>query len=152
MLKSLPSKMVRRGLLAVLGLLVLLLSAAFFFPQQVLCVDSGNVQADVLVVLGGGSYEWPIRAAELFRAGAAPRSKRPHWPVTLARPISSAARNTLQAISLRRNPAGSSGSPIAPSSRNPPTRPTVAIWGTKGQKRSGKHYKWGSPKAVGHYR
>jgi hypothetical protein len=67
---------VRRGLFAFLGLLALSLSAALLFPQQVLCVDSGIVQADALVVLGGGSYERPIRAAELFRAGAAPRSKR----------------------------------------------------------------------------
>jgi uncharacterized SAM-binding protein YcdF (DUF218 family) len=64
---------VRRWLFVVLGLLALLLSAAFFFPQQVLCVDSGEVQADALVVLGGGSYERPTRAAELFKAGATPR-------------------------------------------------------------------------------
>jgi uncharacterized SAM-binding protein YcdF (DUF218 family) len=50
-----------------------MLSAAFFFPQQVLCVDSGDVQADALVVLGGGSYERPARAAELFLSGVAPR-------------------------------------------------------------------------------
>ena len=56
-----------------LGVLALLLLAAFFFPQQVLCVDSGNVQADAMVVLGGGSDERPTRAAELFRAGAAAR-------------------------------------------------------------------------------
>jgi uncharacterized SAM-binding protein YcdF (DUF218 family) len=36
-------------------------------------VDSGDMQADALVVLGGGSYERPLRAAELFLAGAAPR-------------------------------------------------------------------------------
>jgi uncharacterized SAM-binding protein YcdF (DUF218 family) len=58
--------------LALLGVLALLLSAVFFFPRQVLCVDSGDVQADALVVLGGGSYERPGRAAELFRSGAAP--------------------------------------------------------------------------------
>ena len=52
---------------------MLLLSAALFFPQQVLCVDSGPVQADALVVLGGGSFERPIRAAELYRAGVVPR-------------------------------------------------------------------------------
>ena len=73
MLKAVQSKTVRRGLLAVLGLLALLLAAAFIFPQQILCVDSGNVQADALVVLGGGSWERPTRAAELFRSGAAPR-------------------------------------------------------------------------------
>jgi uncharacterized SAM-binding protein YcdF (DUF218 family) len=73
MLKWLRKKVVRRGLVGALGLLALLVSAAFFFPQQVLCVDSGDVQADALVVLGGGSYERPTRAAELFLAGSAPR-------------------------------------------------------------------------------
>ena len=72
MLKVLQKRLVRRGLFAFLGLLALLLSAALFFPQQILCVDSGDVQADALVVLGGGSMERPIRAAELFRSGVAP--------------------------------------------------------------------------------
>jgi uncharacterized SAM-binding protein YcdF (DUF218 family) len=62
-----------RWLLLISGLLALLLSAAFFFPQQILCVDGGNVQADAIVVLGGGFYERPKHAAELFRSGAAPR-------------------------------------------------------------------------------
>jgi hypothetical protein len=74
MLKWLRKKTVRRGLFAVLGVLALLLLAAFFFPQQVLCVDSGNVQADAMVVLGGGSLERPTRAAELFEAGTAQKS------------------------------------------------------------------------------
>ncbi len=65
--------MVKRGLFAVLGLLAVVVSVAFCFPQRVLCVDSGNVQGDVLVVLGGGSGERPVRAAELFRAGTASR-------------------------------------------------------------------------------
>ena len=39
-------------------------------------------------------------------------------------------RNGLQAMRLRRNTVDSSWVPIPPSSRNPPTRPTVAIWGT----------------------
>src|ERR1035437_10366687 len=73
MLKWLRKMIVRRGLVGALGLLALLLSAAFFFPEQVLCVDSGDVQADALVVLGGGSYERPTQAAELFLAGSAPR-------------------------------------------------------------------------------
>lgn len=38
-----------------------------------LTVDSGPVKADVLVVLGGGSFERPQRAIELFNAGEAPR-------------------------------------------------------------------------------
>lgn len=56
-----------------MGLLILLGLATFVFPHQILCVDSGDVLADALVVLGGGSYERPTRAAELFLAGAAPR-------------------------------------------------------------------------------
>ena len=73
MLKWGRNKVVMRGLLAGLGLLMVLLSAAFFFPQQILCVDSGDMKADALVVLGGGAYERPARAAELFHSGAAPR-------------------------------------------------------------------------------
>jgi len=42
----------------------------YFFPQLVLTVDSGPVQADVLVVLGG-ALDRPQRAAELFQAGEA---------------------------------------------------------------------------------
>jgi uncharacterized SAM-binding protein YcdF (DUF218 family) len=56
-----------------LGLLGLLAAAGLFFPQQVLCVDSGDVKADALVVLGVGSYERPDRAADLYRSGAAPK-------------------------------------------------------------------------------
>jgi len=55
------------------GLLLLLAIAAFILPQKILCVESGNVGGEALVVLGGGSYERPERAAELFRAHAAPR-------------------------------------------------------------------------------
>jgi hypothetical protein len=39
----------------------------------------------------------------------------------------SESRNTLKALVLRRNTAGSSWVPIAPLSRSPPTRPTVVI-------------------------
>jgi uncharacterized SAM-binding protein YcdF (DUF218 family) len=56
-----------------LALFVLLGAAAFFFPQKCLCVDSGPVKADVMVVLGGGSRARPERAAELFKEHAAPR-------------------------------------------------------------------------------
>ena len=63
----------KRALLALGALLALCVILAFFFPQQILCVDSGDVQGDALVVLGGGSGERPTRAAELFRSGAAPR-------------------------------------------------------------------------------
>jgi uncharacterized SAM-binding protein YcdF (DUF218 family) len=59
--------------LALFALLVLLAAAAYFFPQIFLCVDSGTVKADAMVVLGGGSHERPERAAELFKERAAPR-------------------------------------------------------------------------------
>ena len=65
----------RRGLwvLALLGLLAVAGMVGFSFPQQMLCVESRDVHADALVVLGGGPGERPARAAELFRSGAAPR-------------------------------------------------------------------------------
>jgi len=47
--------------------------AAFFFPQQVLIVDSGEVNADVIIVMGGAWLERPQRAAELFKQGEAPK-------------------------------------------------------------------------------
>src|ERR1700722_16580554 len=52
---------------------LLLAVPAFFLPQKFLCVDSGPVKADVIVVLGGGSHERPERAAEIFKEHAAPR-------------------------------------------------------------------------------
>ena len=54
-----------------MGLVALCAVLAYAFPQQILCVDSGNVQADAIIVLGGGSHERPTRAAELFRSGVA---------------------------------------------------------------------------------
>jgi uncharacterized SAM-binding protein YcdF (DUF218 family) len=45
----------------------------YFYPEKFLCVDSGKVSAEVIVVLGGGLHERPERAAELYRQGAAPR-------------------------------------------------------------------------------
>lgn len=60
-------------MLLLVALLALLACAAWFYPEKFLCVDSGkNVSADVIVVLGGGA-ERPVRAAELFKARAAPR-------------------------------------------------------------------------------
>jgi uncharacterized SAM-binding protein YcdF (DUF218 family) len=53
------------------ALLVTLGILAFLFPQQVLTIDSGEVKADALVVLGGDSGR-ADRAAQLFRDGAAP--------------------------------------------------------------------------------
>ncbi|HVU28448.1 MAG TPA: YdcF family protein [Verrucomicrobiae bacterium] len=53
--------------------LLALAAVAVIFPQKILCVDSGSVKADVIVVLGGGSRERPERAAELFKQQVAPR-------------------------------------------------------------------------------
>jgi uncharacterized SAM-binding protein YcdF (DUF218 family) len=66
-------KLIKRTALGLLVLLLMLVVAAFFFPQPFLCVDSGPVKADVIVVLGGGSHERSERAAELFKEHAAPR-------------------------------------------------------------------------------
>src|SRR5260370_1144050 len=59
--------------LGVVAILATLLLAALLFPNQVLCVENGPLHAEAIVVLGGGSYERPLRAAELFRQNAAPR-------------------------------------------------------------------------------
>ena len=59
--------------LLVSALLALVVVAAWFYPEKFLCVDSGPVSADVLVVLGGGVHERPARAADLFQQQAAPR-------------------------------------------------------------------------------
>lgn len=53
--------------------MLLLAAAALLFPQRFLCVDSGAVKADAIVVLGGGSHERPECAAELFKQHAVPR-------------------------------------------------------------------------------
>lgn len=61
-----------------IGLTVFLLTAALFaaawyYPEKFICVDSGPVRGDVIVVLGGGLHERPVRAAELFKQQVAPR-------------------------------------------------------------------------------
>src|SRR3974390_779007 len=66
-----PREWLRIGL----GLIALFLASvlvALLFPNQVLCVDSGPSHADAIVVLGGGSFERPLCAVELFRQNAAP--------------------------------------------------------------------------------
>jgi uncharacterized SAM-binding protein YcdF (DUF218 family) len=60
--------------IALILFLFVLAGALYFSPQTFLCVDSGPVKADVIVVLGGGGtqeHERPIRAAELFHQHAA---------------------------------------------------------------------------------
>ncbi len=47
---------------------------AYYNPEKFICVDSGkNISAEVIIILGGGSHERPLRAAELFKQRAAPR-------------------------------------------------------------------------------
>jgi uncharacterized SAM-binding protein YcdF (DUF218 family) len=66
-------KIILKAALVLFLLLILLITAAWFFPQDILTVDSGMAKADVIIVLGGGSHERPLRAAELFKEKAAPR-------------------------------------------------------------------------------
>ncbi len=70
--------MIRRFIFRVAGSVILLVTlfvaAAYFYPEKFLCVDSGKfASADVIIVLGGGNNERPLRAAELFRQHVAPR-------------------------------------------------------------------------------
>ncbi len=57
------------------GLLLATLAglAVYYYPEEFICVDSGPAMGDVIVVLGGGLRERPVRAAELFMQHAAPR-------------------------------------------------------------------------------
>jgi uncharacterized SAM-binding protein YcdF (DUF218 family) len=67
-------KWILRIAFALFTALLLLAVAAIAFPRQFLCVDSGPVKADMIIVLGGGPHEQrPERAAELFKERAAPR-------------------------------------------------------------------------------
>jgi uncharacterized SAM-binding protein YcdF (DUF218 family) len=66
-------KWVFRAAIVIVLLTVSVAIIAYFYPEKFLCVDSGKVSADVIVVLGGGSHERPERAAELFKQRAAPR-------------------------------------------------------------------------------
>lgn len=54
-------------------LTALLVAVAYFYPEKFLCVDSGRGSGDVIVLLGGGAHERPLRAAELYREHVAPR-------------------------------------------------------------------------------
>ena len=60
-----------RAFIALLLFALILVVVAFGFASRLLCIDSGPVRADALVVLGGDSAHRPQQAAELFRAGAA---------------------------------------------------------------------------------
>jgi len=56
------------------AILLILAIAARVFARALLCVDSGAPKtADAIIVLGGGVFDRPPRAAELFKAGIAGR-------------------------------------------------------------------------------
>ena len=59
--------------LALLVVVALLPLIGLFFSNQILCVDSGSVQGEVMVVLGGETIHRPARTLELYQQGAAPR-------------------------------------------------------------------------------
>jgi uncharacterized SAM-binding protein YcdF (DUF218 family) len=50
-----------------------LVLTAYYSSQQLLTIDSGDVQADAIVVLGGDPKDRSERTAELFRTGKAPK-------------------------------------------------------------------------------
>jgi len=66
-------RLIFRVVISVILLVALVVAVGYFYPEKILCVDSGPVTADVIVVLGGGLHERPERAAELFQQQAAPR-------------------------------------------------------------------------------
>jgi uncharacterized SAM-binding protein YcdF (DUF218 family) len=57
----------------VVVVILLIGAVVYFYPEKFLTVESGPVTADVIIVIGGGSHERPLRAADLFRQHAAPR-------------------------------------------------------------------------------
>jgi uncharacterized SAM-binding protein YcdF (DUF218 family) len=66
-------KTIKRTVPALAVLILLLAVAAWIFPRWFLTVDSGPVNAEVIVLLGGGSHDRYERAVALFNDGAAPR-------------------------------------------------------------------------------
>jgi uncharacterized SAM-binding protein YcdF (DUF218 family) len=69
----LRKKILWRIALSLAGLITALLLIAYLWPERALTIDDGLRQADVIVLLGGGSGERPTRAAELYRSNAAPK-------------------------------------------------------------------------------
>src|SRR5271170_1754059 len=63
---------VRPTVATVVSISLLWAIVAVLFPQPLLTVDSGDIKADAMVVLGANAIERPERAAELFKAGVAP--------------------------------------------------------------------------------
>jgi uncharacterized SAM-binding protein YcdF (DUF218 family) len=65
-------KFIWRTAIIVIIVAALIAVDAWFFPQNFLCVDSGEVNADVLIVLGGGAHERASQAADLYSRHNAP--------------------------------------------------------------------------------
>src|SRR5690348_602281 len=63
----------RRLLCLLAGALVAVGVGAFMFAKDLLCVENGPPEADVIIVLGGESVGRVSQAWELFKRGAAPR-------------------------------------------------------------------------------
>ncbi|HEV2318560.1 MAG TPA: YdcF family protein [Verrucomicrobiae bacterium] len=59
--------------ITVVALVVLLAAGLFLFPQWFLCMDSGPVKANVIILLGGSAHERCEYAAQLFLQAEAPR-------------------------------------------------------------------------------
>ena len=55
------------------GAIVVLAGLGFAFPQWFLCVENRDVQADILIVPGGGGGERAKWAAQLFTNAVAPK-------------------------------------------------------------------------------
>lgn len=67
-------KLLFRAFVCVILSVALVGVGAYFYPEKIVCVDSGQVPvADVIIVLGGGNHERAGRAAELFKQHFAPR-------------------------------------------------------------------------------
>ena len=67
-------KLIFRAVIGFILLVTPVVLVAYFYPEKILCVDSGSVAADVIVVLGGGVHEQRAEhAAALFQRRAAPR-------------------------------------------------------------------------------
>ena len=74
--KSVPKSRFGRSRKIIVAAVVLLVVVvgALIFSKSLLCLDSGPPQhADAIIVLGGGVFDRPAHAAELFKAGFASR-------------------------------------------------------------------------------
>jgi uncharacterized SAM-binding protein YcdF (DUF218 family) len=70
-----PGRILRKPMLVMVAIVVLPSIVAVMFSQGLFTVDSGEVKADAMVVLGGGGemMDRPRRAVQLFQQGVAPK-------------------------------------------------------------------------------